>query len=178
MTLGTLKRFQADDYVMIVILCFYTTLIATINIVRNTNSNLLPPGYDTAHLSKADIAERTYGSKLILVVEQCQCVSVFGAKTCLIIMYLRLTQVRKENIAIKILAGYVAFGFTFMEIFYFAVWCRPFWEYWAVPTSSVQCGESTTPRSRSIRQSLTDKSGVNRRGDEPLDHQRRIQSEL
>ncbi|KAF2765491.1 hypothetical protein EJ03DRAFT_206755 [Teratosphaeria nubilosa] len=143
MTLGSFGRFQLDDGLMMLVLCFYITLIATINIVANTNSNLLPPGYDIAHLSKADIAARTRGSKLILVVEQCQIASVWGAKTCLIIMYLRLTTLRRENIAIKVLAGYVAFGFVFMEVFYFAVWCRPFWEYWAVPTDSVQCDAAT-----------------------------------
>ena len=72
MTLGSFKKFQADDYLMVLALCFYTTLIATINIVRNTSSNLLPPGFDVNNLSKADKSEREYGSKLILVVEQCQ----------------------------------------------------------------------------------------------------------
>lgn len=128
---------------MLAALCFYTTLIATINIVRHTNSNLLPPGYDTKNLSNEDIQERTYGSKLILVVEQCQCVTIWSVKACLIIMYLRLTTMRKENIAIKFLAGYVAFGFCFMEIFYFGVWCRPFHDYWAVPTPHVQCDAAT-----------------------------------
>lgn len=143
MTLGSFRRFQFDDHIMLGALCFYTTLIATINIVRHTNSNLLPPGYDTQHLSKQDIQERTYGSKLILVVEQCQCVTIWCVKACLIIMYLRLTTMRKENIAIKVLAGYVAFGFCFMEIFYFGVWCRPFHDYWAVPTPHVQCDAAT-----------------------------------
>lgn len=143
MTLGSFNRFQMDDYVMVVVLCFYTTLIATINIVRYTSSNLLPPGYDVNSLSPKDIREREYGSKLILVVEQCQCVTVWGAKACLLIMYLRLTTLRKENLAVKVLCGYVAFGFCFMEIFYFAVWCRPFYEYWQVPTSSVQCDAAT-----------------------------------
>ncbi|KAK5119388.1 hypothetical protein LTR85_007744 [Meristemomyces frigidus] len=143
MTLGSFRRFQTDDYVMMVVLCFYTTLIATINIVRWTSSNLLPPGYDVANLSQKDIMEREYGSKLILVVEQCQIMAVWGAKACLLIMYLRLTTLRKENLAVRVLCGYVAFGFCFMEIFYFAVWCRPFYEYWQVPTSSVQCDAAT-----------------------------------
>jgi cytosine/uracil/thiamine/allantoin permease len=72
MTLGSFRKFQADDYLMMVALCFYTTLIATINIVRDTSSNLLPPGFDIGSLTPKDIRERTYGSKLILVVEQCQ----------------------------------------------------------------------------------------------------------
>lgn len=42
----------------------------------------------------------------------------------------------KQNIAVKFVAAYVAFGFVLMEILYLAVWCRPFTEYWAVPTSN------------------------------------------
>ena len=30
-----------------------------------------------------------------------------------------------------------------MEILYLGVWCRPFHEYWAVPTSSTQCSAAT-----------------------------------
>ncbi|KAK3067956.1 hypothetical protein LTR53_014841 [Teratosphaeriaceae sp. CCFEE 6253] len=143
MTFGSFKLFQLDDYLMLVALGFYTTLVASINIVRHTNSNLLPPGYNVTHLSQEDIQERTYGSKLILVVEQCQCCTIWLAKACLLTMYFRLTTFRKENIAIKGLCGYVAFGFVFMEIFYFGVWCRPLRNYWAVPTPNIQCDAAT-----------------------------------
>lgn len=128
---------------MLGVLGFYTTLVVVINIVAHTSSNLVPPGTDVDHLSKQDMAERVYGSKLTLVVEQSQICSIWGAKACLLILYLRLTTLRRENIAIKVLAGYVACGFVFMEVFYFAVWCRPFHNYWAVPTPSVQCDAAT-----------------------------------
>ena len=72
MTLGSFRKFQADDYLMLLVLCFYTTLISTINIVSDTSSNLLPPGFDVNSLTPQDVKERQYGSKLILVVEQCQ----------------------------------------------------------------------------------------------------------
>lgn len=68
---------------------------------------------------------------------------VWGAKLCLCILYLRLTQFRWENVGIKILIGYVIGSFIIMEILYFAVWCRPFHEYWAVPTNSSQCDAAT-----------------------------------
>lgn len=132
MALGSFRRFQTDDYLMILVLCFYTALTVTINIVEHTSSNLLPPGYDIAHMTDQDIAERTLGSKLILVVENCQIVTVWGAKTCLLIMYLRLTSLRRENIAIKVLLAYVGVTFVVMEILYLGVWCRPFSNYWWV----------------------------------------------
>jgi hypothetical protein len=38
-----------------------------------------------------------------------------------------------QNIAVKVVAGYVVFGFVIMEVLYLGVWCRPFHQYWAVP---------------------------------------------
>lgn len=76
MVFGAFKGYQLDDYGMMIVLCFYTALIVSINIVRNTNSNLFPPGFDLNSLTPADIRQRTYGSKLVLVVEQCQIATV------------------------------------------------------------------------------------------------------
>ena len=67
----------------------------------------------------------------------------WAVKACILVMYFRLTMGRLENIAIKLLACYVAFGFVFMEIFYLGVWCRPFHNYWAVPTPNEQCNAAT-----------------------------------
>lgn len=130
MALGSFRRYQTDDYLMMLVLCFYTALTVTINVVEHTSSNLLPPGYDIAHMTQQDIEERTLGSKLILVVENCQIVTVWGAKSCLLVMYLRLTSLRRENVAIKALLVYVAGSFVLMEILYLGVWCRPFNHYW------------------------------------------------
>ncbi|KAF7189768.1 hypothetical protein HII31_08875 [Pseudocercospora fuligena] len=143
MTLGSVRRYQADDYVMVLVLCFYTAFLVTINIVANTSSNLFPPGFDVSTLTAADKARREYGSKLILVVEECQIVSIWGAKACLLILYLRLTTLRWQHIAIQVLAAYVGIAFVVMEILYLGVWCRPFHEYWAVPTNSSQCNAAT-----------------------------------
>lgn len=143
MALGSFRRYQTDDYVMMIVLCFYTALIVTINVVEHTSSNLLPPGYDIAHMTEQDIAERTLGSKLILVVENCQIVTIWGAKTCLLVMYLRLTSLRRENVAIKVLLGYVAGSFVLMEILYLGVWCRPFSNYWYANAISSYAGRST-----------------------------------
>lgn len=133
---------------MMVILCFYTVVIVTINIVEHTSSNLLPPGYDIAHMTKQDIAERTLGSKLILVVENCQIMTIWGAKTCLLIMYLRLTTLRRENIAIKALLVYVGVTFVVMEILYLGVWCRPFHNYWVCATTSLLLQSTRLTRTR------------------------------
>lgn len=140
---GTIKKLQIDDWIMAFAFCVYTAFIVSINIVAQANSNLLPPGFDIRSLTAHQISDREYGSKMILVVEQCQCVIIWSAKACLLIMYYRLTIALRENIVVKILAVYVAFGFVIMEIFYLGVWCRPFHNYWAVPTPNVQCSAAT-----------------------------------
>lgn len=76
MVFGSFKGYQSDDYGMMAVLCFYTVSIVAINIVRESSSNLLPPGFDLSTLTPDDISMREYGSKLVLVVEQCQCVTV------------------------------------------------------------------------------------------------------
>jgi hypothetical protein len=141
-SLGTVKRFQADDYITIVAMCFYTTLIVTINIVAQSDSNLLPPGFDVASLTPEQIHDRAYGSKLVLVVEQCQIMTVWCEKLCLLFLYRRLTVGTWERLAIKILFFYVGISWLVMEILYFGVWCRPFTMYWAVP-STTQCTAAT-----------------------------------
>lgn len=129
-TLGSVKRFQADDYITIAAMAFYTTLIVAINIVAHSDSNLLPPGFDVHSLSDQEIRARQYGSKLVLVVEQCQIMTVWAEKLCLLFLYQRLIVGVKEKLAIKILFGYVGVSWLVMEILYFGVWCRPFTMYW------------------------------------------------
>ncbi|KAK7635849.1 hypothetical protein IWX48DRAFT_630474 [Phyllosticta citricarpa] len=140
---GDVKRLQVDDWLMFAALCFYTTLVVTINMVADSETNLFPPGYDFRSLTPSQISSRVFGSKLVLAVEQCQCATVWAVKACLLIMYYRLTIALRENFVVKILAAYVAFAFIFMEIFYFGVWCRPFHNYWAVPTPNLQCNAAT-----------------------------------
>ncbi|KAK8220274.1 hypothetical protein IWZ01DRAFT_516932 [Phyllosticta capitalensis] len=143
---GDIKRLQIDDWLMFAALCTYTTLLVTINIVATTETNLFPPNFDWDALTSSDIHSRIFGSKLVLVVEQCQCATIWAVKACLLIMYYRLTYVLtyrpcvilkialRENFVVKILAAYVAVGFVVMEILYFFVW---------FPTPNSQCNVAT-----------------------------------
>jgi hypothetical protein len=54
-------------------------------------------------------------------------------------LYWRLTQNLRQHLAVKIVAGYVVITYCVMLILYLGVWCRPFHDYWQVPTSNVQC---------------------------------------
>jgi hypothetical protein len=119
--------------------------MVAINIAANTSSNLLAPGEDVGDMSPAERAHRIYGSKLVLVVEQMQCCTVWLIKACLLILYNRLTYVLlqsfmrfscwytnpgcsfqlRANYYVRLLAIYTAGSFVVMEILYFGVWCRP-----------------------------------------------------
>lgn len=67
-----------------------TVLIVAMNIVADTSSNLIDPN-DPTELDAANILLREYGSKMVLVVEQMQCVTIWLVKACLLLMYSRLT---------------------------------------------------------------------------------------
>ena len=115
----------------------YTVLIVMLTMEASTSSNLLPPDFDISTLTPQNIADREYGSKIVVVAEQMQIVVIWACKACLLILYHRLTHMVavKENVAVKLLAVYLVLGFIVMEILYFSTWCRPFSQYWAVPAS-------------------------------------------
>ncbi|KAJ2984777.1 hypothetical protein NUW58_g5883 [Xylaria curta] len=135
--LGSFKKFQADDYLMLLALGWDIVLLITLNILRNTNSNLIDPE-NPPILTPEEIADRTYGSKLVLVVEQSQCITIWLVKACLLFIFSKV-----QKICLKVLVAYVATSFVVMEILYLGVWCRPFNQYWAVPPDSVQCSAAT-----------------------------------
>ncbi|KAI1114037.1 hypothetical protein F5Y14DRAFT_195153 [Nemania sp. NC0429] len=136
--LGSFKKFQVDDFLMILALVADTVLLVVINIASEKNTNLIDPEH-VPLLTPEDITDRILGSKLTMVSEQSQILIIWLVKACLLIMYSRLTFGKIQRLCIKLVAGYVAFGFVLMEIFYFGVWCRPFDQYWAIPANSIQC---------------------------------------
>ncbi|KAM0326596.1 hypothetical protein ACHAQA_006465 [Verticillium albo-atrum] len=142
MDVGSFKKLQSDDALMMFAMVCNTILIVGMNIISGVNSNLIDPN-DTTVLTPENIAEREYGSKWVLVVEQMQCAVIWTVKGCFLIMYNRLTMSLRQNLAVKIVSAYVIVGFIVMEVLYFGVWCRPFTQYWAVPPDNVQCSAAT-----------------------------------
>jgi len=123
---------------MLVVFGFFTALVSCMNIVAHLDTNLMLPE-DIPLLTPDSIKSRVRGSKLVLVVEQCMILTTWGCKICLLIMYNKLTFGLKQQLAVKIIAGYIVCGLILMEILYFGVWCRPFNHYWQVPVENVQC---------------------------------------
>lgn len=120
-----------------------TVLIAVMQAITKTNSNLIPPGDDISNYSAAEIRSRIYGSKLVLVVEQMQILTIWLIKSCLLIMYNRMTSVLPQHKIVIATSIYVGLTFVTMEVLYLGVWCRPFSQYWAVPPNSSQCSAAT-----------------------------------
>lgn len=80
---GSIRKLQVDDWLMLCTLAFYTTLIVTINIVADADTNLFPAGFDVGDLTAADKSRREFGSKLVLVVEQSQIMTVYADPACI-----------------------------------------------------------------------------------------------
>lgn len=115
-------------------------MLVLIRISAEYATNLFPASEQAAILANPeDVRARVYGSKIVIGLEQCMLISTWGVKTCLVTMYWKLTHLLPWHIFVQILAGYVALGFAVIEITYFAVYCRPFSQYWAVPVENAQC---------------------------------------
>ncbi|KAH7304067.1 hypothetical protein B0I35DRAFT_484739 [Stachybotrys elegans] len=139
---GSIFKLQADDALMMLAMVCDTVLMVSINIVATTSSNLIDPN-DHAELTPENIKTREFGSKMVLVTEQMQIITIWTVKACLLLMYNRLTMSLRQNLAVKIVAGYTVVSLVVMEILYLGVWCRPFEQYWAVPPDNVQCSAAT-----------------------------------
>ncbi|KAL4791241.1 hypothetical protein BDV19DRAFT_393352 [Aspergillus venezuelensis] len=137
---GGIRHLQVDDYIMTLTFAVYTTLLILIRVSAEYATNLFPASQEEEILSNPDdVRARIYGSKIVIGLEQCMLLSTWGVKTCLVAMYWKLTHRLPWHIFVQILAGYVALGFIAIEITYFAVYCRPFSQYWAVPVDNPQC---------------------------------------
>ncbi|KAG9769436.1 hypothetical protein ABEF93_004053 [Exophiala dermatitidis] len=134
----SILRLQIEDFLMVLLTCLYTILIVFLNIDLKVSTNLIDPAHPV-DLTPAEKSHRAWGSKTVLLVEQCMCAVQWGTKSCLLLLYWRLTRNLKQGLIVKGAALYVGLTYLVMEILYFGVWCRPFHEYWAVPTDNQQC---------------------------------------
>ncbi|KAH8652958.1 hypothetical protein BGZ61DRAFT_374480 [Ilyonectria robusta] len=142
MLYGSFKGMLIDDYHMIFAMGCYTALLVVVHILTYTPTNLINPA-DKIVLTDDEIKKRQYGSKLVIVTEQTQMMTIWAIKGCLLVMYSRLTTSLKQNLLVKIVSGYVIVGFVLMQILFFAAWCRPFHMYWSVPPPNLNCSAET-----------------------------------
>lgn len=65
--------------------------------------------------------------------------STWGVKTCMLTLFWRLTKNLPLHLYVKIVVWYVAVGFVVIMVTYYAIYCRPFSQYWAMPVENMQC---------------------------------------
>jgi hypothetical protein len=141
MLLGSFKRFQIDDYLVLLAMATHTVFIYFLLVVDNTPNNLIDPNNpeDNVAFTPENIQERIRGSKAIFVVEQMQCCTIWIIKACILLMYYRITINTEQRFLVKIAAVYTTVCFIIMETLCFAAWCRPFSQYWAIHPANTQC---------------------------------------
>lgn len=162
-----LAGLRVDDYLMVLVLAWYTLLVVMLYVIVNGGGSNLAYPEEYATFTPTEVKDRIYGSKLVivseqvrvrrqagnfpgLIVEQAMLNVIYTIKACLLILYGRLTQGTKYYTFVKILAVYIAIGFVATEIGFFT-FCRPFRGYWAVPPPNPQC---TTLQHYAINQAV------------------------
>ncbi|RAL16020.1 uncharacterized protein BO97DRAFT_459082 [Aspergillus homomorphus CBS 101889] len=140
-TTGSIKRLYFEDYVMSVTFLIYTTLLVLIIISSRYASNLVDPAqYDEILANPQEVRDRILGSKIVIGLEQCMLFSTWGVKICMLTMFWRLTHnLRQLRIYVNAIAVFIAVGFVVIMVTYYAVYCRPFSQYWAMPVQNPQC---------------------------------------
>lgn len=137
---GGFKRLFWDDYVMTATFCIYTAMLVLIQISARYATNLMDPkDYSEVLADPKQVSDRIYGSKIVIGLEQCMLFSTWGVKTCMLMLYWKITMNLRSNLYIKILSAYVVLGFVVIMVTYYAVYCRPFSQYWAMPVENMQC---------------------------------------
>lgn len=73
---------------MTIAMVFYVAELVSMNITAKLQSNLLPPGYLTYHtIDPQERADREFGSKWTVAVEQCQISTIWLVKLCVLSMW-------------------------------------------------------------------------------------------
>ncbi|KAL8976218.1 MAG: hypothetical protein Q9205_007734 [Flavoplaca limonia] len=133
-----LTSLQADDWLTINCIVWYTLLIVSVNqVFFSGGSNFMTPEEEAA-LTPTTIAERVAGSKWVVVLEEAMVLTVWTCKLGMLFIYRRITQGLKQARSINIAFIWVGAGFVGTQLGLFLN-CRPFHDYWAVPTSNTQC---------------------------------------
>lgn len=107
MMLGSIKKLQADDWIMVfTVVCSFEHYEINVNAnlakftftgavvsamqVANSGSNYLPDGA-AALLTPEEVVSAIYGSKMSLVLEEFTLFTTWQIKACLLLLYGRLT---------------------------------------------------------------------------------------
>lgn len=133
-----IRNLQADDYVMVFAVVWYTILCVALNEVASGGGSNLMTEEDIKNLTPESHAERVRGSKWVFVSEHAMVLTIWSLKACMLIIYARITDGLRQRRLINYCAIFIALGFVGTELSLFLT-CRPLHNYWAVPTPNYQC---------------------------------------
>ncbi|KAL4917787.1 hypothetical protein BDW62DRAFT_217806 [Aspergillus aurantiobrunneus] len=133
-----IRNLQADDYLMVFAVVWYTILCVALNSVASGGGSNLMTQEDVDNLTPEIYDERVKGSKWVFVSEHAFVLAIWAMKACMLIIYARITEGLPQRKWVNYLAIYIAFGFVAVELSLFLI-CRPLSNYWAVPTPNSQC---------------------------------------
>ncbi|RDA88836.1 hypothetical protein CP532_5460 [Ophiocordyceps camponoti-leonardi (nom. inval.)] len=138
--LGKWRELKIDDYLMVFALINFTGVAVSINEVAKNGSNYMKPE-EAAALSPERVQMAIHGSIMTFVLEIFTLTATWTVKACLLMLYARLTRntMTKQHSLVKIAAVYCALTYVVVTLMFIFFWCRPTYEYWAVPVKIMQC---------------------------------------
>ncbi|KAI6246834.1 hypothetical protein HI914_04710 [Erysiphe necator] len=136
-----MKAFHVEDICMLVAMSFYISLLVLINISAHYATNLYPAEEESAIFADPkNVRDRILGSKIVVGLEQSMMSVTWLVKLCIWFFLKRVcTNVRSYEIALYTLLAYIILGFLIVEIAYYAILCKPFSQYWAMPVENPEC---------------------------------------
>ncbi|KAH8646608.1 hypothetical protein BGZ60DRAFT_346027, partial [Tricladium varicosporioides] len=135
------KIVRMEDYLMMLTMVPYATLLVLINVSAKHDTNLFPMGMrDKIMSNPAEVAARIWGSKLVVVLEHMMLLTTWGVKACFLLFIARITErIPRYKRWLRVLTLYIIIGFLALVIVFYFGACRPFKQYWEVPVQNLQC---------------------------------------
>ena len=90
MALGSFRRYQIDDYLMVLCAAAYTGVVVASNEVAVNGSNYIPEGEELTWTPE-QFRQAEWGSKMLMALEEFMMGTLWLVKTCLLILYYRMT---------------------------------------------------------------------------------------
>ncbi|KAF1970644.1 hypothetical protein BU23DRAFT_205880 [Bimuria novae-zelandiae CBS 107.79] len=125
-TLGSLRRLQLDDWIMVIVIVPFTGVIVTAN---------------ESYLPKSVADDQVRRLKLRFVLEELHLASNWLIKACLIILYRRIFPSpgsSRERIILVYNSAYWLLSFILIQVL-LPLWCTPFRDYWDPSPQNSQC---------------------------------------
>ncbi|CEJ90411.1 hypothetical protein VHEMI06199 [[Torrubiella] hemipterigena] len=140
MKLGAWNKLGLEDYLMVFALANFAGVAYSINEVAANGSSYLP-AETVAGLTPEGIAQAVYGSVMTFVLEIVTITGLWTIKTCLLLLYSRITKggLHREHMIVKFVGVFCLFSYLLVMLLFLFYWCQPIRGYFLVPYEQEQC---------------------------------------